>query len=84
MISAIPSELRRTMQRGQTLCESSMGIKKGQSLTEAKGWKEMVKGMKNAPFTALMLESYREYLTTLDETTRALQVGNFDCLGVAA
>jgi hypothetical protein len=78
MISALPNQLRETMVLGERLAGASMGIKSGQSLMEAKGWKEMVEGSKNAAFCALMLESYKQYLGTLDETTKALQVGNFD------
>jgi len=78
MISALPTQLRDTMVRGEQLAESSLGIGAGGSLCEAKGWKEMVEGVQNAPFCALMLESYKQYLSTLDETTKALQVGNFD------
>lgn len=78
MIGAIPKQLRDTLRRGEELAESAMGITSKQSLVEAQGWKEMVEGVANAPFVALMLESYKDYLGTLDETTRSLQVGNFD------
>lgn len=67
--------------RGHKLAETSMGIGTKDSLLEAKGFKEMVSGIKDdrkRAFTALMLENYRQYRSQLDEATTTLQVGNFD------
>ena len=82
----LPKQLQETIVRGERLATTPMGIKRGQSLSEAKGWKEMVHGLDEAKatFVALMLENYKEYVTGLDETSRVLQVGNFDCLRKAA
>jgi len=80
MLSGLPQQLVETIVRGERLAETSMGLKKGQSLGEAKGWKEMVQGVapSKAPMVALMLENYKEMVNQMDETTKVLQVGNFD------
>ena len=77
----MPMQLAETLQRGVTLSETGMGIKKGQPLIEATGWKEMVEGIRDPmkkAFVALMLENYKTYRRSLDETTSTLQVGNYD------
>jgi len=86
MITGLPKQLVETIVAGERLAETPMGLKKGQSLSEAKGWKEMVDGVSpdRAPVVALMLENYRQWVNNLDETTKVLQVGNFDCLGMVA
>jgi hypothetical protein len=74
-------QLAETFVRGHRLAESSMGITAKDSLINAKGWKEMVAGIKDdrkRAFTALMLENYRVRRAGLDEATSTLQVGNFD------
>ena len=73
--------LAETIARGYALADTSMGLKRNQTLAEAKGWKEMVKDIsdpRKAITTALLLENYRKYRAGLDETTSTLQVGNFD------
>jgi len=52
---------------------------KGEQLAESK-WKNYVEGLRgtDAPFTALVLENTARYLASMDETSRATNVGNFD------
>jgi len=73
-------QFQESLVRGGELAESKMNLKKGQSLHEAHGWREMLEGVdrEKAPMVALMLENYRQHYKSLDETTRVLQVGNFD------
>jgi hypothetical protein len=80
MITGLPQQLQETLVRGERLATTSMGIKKGQSLSEAKGWKEFCNGLQpeKAIMVAIMLENYKNYVKSLDETTKVLQVGNFD------
>jgi hypothetical protein len=75
------NQLAETFVRGTRLAETSMGIGVKDSLIEAKGWKEMVAGIKDdkkRALCAIMLENYRKYRKGLDEATSTLQVGNFD------
>ena len=80
MITGLPQQLQETLVLGERLATTGMGIKKGQSLSEAKGWKEFCTGLQadKAVMVALMLENYKNYVKGLDETTKVLQVGNFD------
>lgn len=74
-------QLAETYIRGHRLAEAGMGITSKQSLTEAKGWKEMVESIRDPQkraFTAIMLENYRKYRSGLDEATSTLQIGNYD------
>lgn len=60
-----------------TLLESLQA--RGETLAEGK-WKNYVEGLKgtDAPFTAIVLENTAKYLASLEETSRAVNVGNFD------
>jgi hypothetical protein len=74
-------QLARTIARGLQLAEAPMQVTSKQSLLEAKGWKEMVEGIKSdtkKAFVTLMLENYRLSRMDLDEATTTMQVGNFD------
>ena len=81
-----PKELRERAVQGQKLITESLGIKKGDSLVNAKGWKELVAGLpeEKAIFVASQCENYKNWLKDLkaiDETTAAVQVGNFEKFG---
>ncbi len=80
MITGLPSQLKETLVQGERLATTPLGIKRGQKLSEAKGWKEFCEGLddERATMVALMLENYKNYVKGLDETTKVLQVGNFD------
>jgi hypothetical protein len=80
MNEAFKKEYLENLVLAERLAETPMGVAKGHSLLEAKGWKEFVDDLPpaRAPFAAMMLENYRRYVCGLDETTKALQVGNFD------
>lgn len=60
-----------------TLLESLQA--KGEQLAEGK-WKNYVEGLKgtDAPFTAIVLENTAKFLGSIEETSRATNVGNFD------
>lgn len=73
--------LAKSIERGYRLANTPMGVSGNQSLTEAKGWKEIVEGIhcdEKRARTALILENYRTYRSELDETSTTLSVGNFD------
>jgi hypothetical protein len=52
---------------------------KGEVLSEGK-WKNYVEGLKGTdrPFTAILLENTARWMASLEETSRAVNVGNFD------
>lgn len=80
-INLAASQLAKTLERGYRLANTPLGIKANQPLTEAKGWKEVVEGIKDdekRARTALLLENYKQYRQELDETSTTLSVGNFD------
>ena len=67
-----------------------MGIKRGESLLNAKGWKEIVEGIHDDDrkmFVAAMLENNRRMINDrkagglLSEDTQALQIGNWEKFG---
>ena len=73
--------LGKNIAKGLRLARTPLGVGKGGSLTEAKGFKEMVEGISDPlrqATTALLLENYREYRSTLDEATSTLQIGSYD------
>lgn len=69
------------LERGLRLASQGVGVGSKGSLCEAQGWKEMVEDISDPhrkAFTANMLENYRLYRQSLDESTSSLSVGNFD------
>jgi len=73
--------LAETIARGRRLADTDIGIKPNQHLREAKGWKQMLEGVtcpERRSFMAIMLENYRQSIQNLNETTTAIQVGNWD------
>jgi hypothetical protein len=84
-----PREVRARQEYIERLVETSMGVTKGQSLTEAKGWKEIVEGIvgdERKAFVAMMLENNKQILVDrkqgiLSEDTQAVQVGNWEKFG---
>lgn len=73
--------LGKNIAKGLRLARTPLGVGRGGSLTEAKGFKELVEGIADPirqATTALMLENYREYRTTLDEATSTLSIGSYD------
>lgn len=85
-----PKELRKKQELIESLIETPMGITKGQSLLEAKGWKEIAQGVNGDERKALvvsMLENNRELLVArkqggiLSEDSQSLQVGNWEKFG---
>lgn len=73
--------LAKTLAKGIELSEKPLGISKTQPLHEAKGWKEIVRGIDDPikrATTALLLENYKQYRSNLDEATATMQIGNFD------
>jgi hypothetical protein len=76
-----PTALASSIARGMQLANTPLGVKASQPLTEAKGWKEIVGGISDPvrqATTALMLENYKNYRNSLDESTSSINVGNFD------
>lgn len=67
---------------GTALAETSVGIdpKAGQTLWEARGWKEFVDGMPDSKkaITAIMLENCRQKFGQMNEATRTSNLGTFD------
>lgn len=51
----------------------------GESLANGR-WKRYCEGLTGTDrsFTAVLLENLRQFISTMDETTRVLQIGNFD------
>lgn len=82
-------ELRSTAELMERLVETPMGIKKGQSILESKGWKEIVAdipGDDRKNFVAIMLENRRQAFlsarnSALQEDTTSIQVGNWEKFG---
>ncbi len=75
------ASLGKSIARGVRLARTPMGVGRGGSLVEAKGFKELVEDIADPikqATTALMLENYREYRGTLDEATSTLQIGSYD------
>lgn len=75
------SRLTAALTRGLRLAETPMGITAKGSLTEAKGWKEMVEDISDPykkAFVANMLENYRHSRAGLDEASTTINVGNWD------
>ena len=75
------AKLGKNISRGFSLARTPLGVGKGGSLNEAKGFKELVEGITDPlrqATTALMLENYREYRASLDEATSTLQIGSYD------
>lgn len=67
---------------GSALADTSVGIdpSRGQSLWEARGWKEFVKDMPEHKriLTAIMLENCRSKFGPMGEATRTANLGTFD------
>jgi hypothetical protein len=85
-----PKELRDRMRLFESLIETPMGVTKGQSLIEAKGWKEIVEdipGDERKLMVAAMLENNKESIIArkaggiLAEDTQSLQIGNWEKFG---
>jgi len=85
-----PKDIRNRIQLWESLCETPMGIKRGDSLLEAKGWKEIVQDIRSDErkmFVAAMLENNRQMIQErkagglLSEDTQALQIGNWEKFG---
>jgi hypothetical protein len=85
-----PRELRQRQERLEQLVETSMGVTKGGSILEAKGWKEVVEevsGDERKLFVAAMLENSRDLELAkrqgglLAEDTQSVQVGNWEKFG---
>src|ERR1700746_1810437 len=78
-------EIRAKQERLESLCETSWGLKKGQSLLAAKGWKEVVKDIKGGErkmFVASMLENARIFATdNLSEDSQTINVGAWEKFG---
>jgi len=85
-----PKELRARQMLMEQLIETPMGVTKGQSLLEAKGWAEIVEdipGDERKMFVASMLENNKQLLidkrngSILSEDTQSLNVGNWEKFG---
>jgi hypothetical protein len=78
-------EIRKRQERLEKLVETSWGLKKGQSLLEAKGWREVVEdidGDERKMFVASMLENAREFATdNLSEDSQTINVGSWEKFG---
>src|ERR1700759_3444341 len=78
-------EIRGKQERLEKLVETSWGLKKGQSLLQAQGWKEVVKDIKGDErkmFTASMLENARVFATdNLSEDSQTINVGAWEKFG---
>lgn len=90
--SSIDSEaLQQRMQFMESLVTTPMGVKKGQPITEAKGWKEIVdsvKGDDRKMFVATMLENNKKMILAkqnggglLAEDSQSINVGNWEKFG---
>jgi hypothetical protein len=78
--------LNERAKRDDQLINTEMGLKKGDNLTEAKGWKELVSGLPEdkAVLVANMCENYKTFVNEMreiDETSASVQVGNFEKFG---
>jgi len=85
-----PTEVRQRQVFIEKLCETPMGVKKGDSLTEAKGWKEIVEhivGDERKALVAMMLENNKTLILQkkqgglLTEDTQSIQIGNWEKFG---
>ena len=78
-------EIRGKQERLEKLVETSWGLKKGQSLLQAQGWKEVVKDIKGDErkmFCASMLENARVFATdNLSEDSQTINVGAWEKFG---
>jgi len=86
--SIYPDHLKDLHRMMESLVETPMGIKKDQSITEAKGWKEIVEGIKGDDrkmFVAMMLESNKNMILKarqgLFEDNTSVNVGNWEKFG---
>ena len=74
------NQFAEILEWGTVLANTSLGIAKGGSLWEAKGWKEYVGHMpeyKQAT-AAIMLENCRDLFGRMNESTRTTSLGTFD------
>ena len=79
-------EIRSKQERLERLVETSWGLKKGQSILEAKGWKEVVGPIAGSDekkmFVAAMLENARTFATdNLNEDSQTVNVGSWEKFG---
>jgi hypothetical protein len=78
------SELAQNIALGLKLARTSMGIGAKGSMFEAKGWKEMLEGIKSPEtraFSALMLENYRRRQikhNAINEASTTLNIASYD------
>ena len=74
------NQFAEILEWGDALAKADIGIAKGGSLWEAKGWKQYVSHLpeyKQAT-TAIMLENCRDMFGRLNESTRTSSLGTFD------
>lgn len=85
-----PDDIRSRQELIERLIDTPMSVKKGQSLVEAKGWKEVVEdvsGDERKMFLACMLENCKKQIIrerqggVLSEDTQAIAVGNWEKFG---
>jgi hypothetical protein len=86
----LPQDVRARQMMVEKLVETPMGVTKGTSLTEAKGWKEIVEhivGDERKQLVAMMLENNKNMLVSkkqgglLAEDSQSIQVGNWEKFG---
>jgi hypothetical protein len=78
-------EIRNKQAYLERLCESSMGLKKGDSVLKANGWKEIVEeidGDERKMFVASMLENAKVFANdNLSEDSQTINVGTWEKFG---
>ena len=77
--------IREKQERLEHLIETPWGLKKGQSILEAKGWKEIVAaipGDEKKIFVAAMLENARVFAKdAINEDSQTINVGAWEKFG---